>query len=397
MSQPLLPTPAYIDPVLRNMPEQHIVAVSQGLMANKDIISMWFGEGDLVTPEVVRQAAIEGLQEGDVFYGEKRGRMALRQALQEYHQRTYKVALDIERISGMASGISAIQLIFQAILQAGDNVVLVSPLWPNAAAIVELRHAETRYCELERHGHSFVLDKEHLFSLIDDNTKAVFINSPGNPTGWVLGDSDMQEILQLARQKRFWIIADEVYNRVTFDGVPAPSFVTHAEADDPVIIVNSFSKSWAMTGWRLGWLIHPPILSDEIGKLVEFNYSCSPGFVQRGGIAALQKGEDFIAQLCDHCRHGRDITIQALSQLRGVDRIMQPQAGFYAYFHLDYPTAQTDILTFARQIAETAKVGLAPGSSFGPRQEGWLRLCFAQNPKLIAQAFDRLNDYFNSL
>ena len=239
---------------------------------------------------------------------------------------------------------------------------------------------------------------DKLAGMIDDNTRAIFVNSPNNPSGWMIGDEQIKAILELSRLHNFWILADEVYNRIIYsDKLSAPSFLEFSNDDDNLIVVNSFSKSYAMTGWRLGWMVHPEYLGIEIAKLIEFNFSCTPSFVQMAGMTALQDGEDYIKESTENLKIVRDILAEKLPRLKGVDAYSSPVAGFYAYFHVDFAAAQANILQFARNLAENGKVGLAPGSSFGPMQEGWLRLCFAQSPDIIHEALTRLDNYFNRL
>ena len=387
------------DPILKEMTEQHIVLVSQGLLDRPDIIPMWFGEGDKTAPECVRNAAIKALQDGDSFYTEKRGRMNLRQALNDYQKRIYGADVGVDRISFVSSGMSAIQLALQAILSGqesdNDNVVIVGPIWPNATSVCRFRRAEARYCLLQSGDNGLYLDLELLESLVDDKTKAIIVNTPNNPSGWVMADAEMEALLAMSREKGIWVIADEVYNRLSYTGRAAPSFLTHIEAEDLCIVVNSFSKAWAMTGWRAGWLVHPVFMSDDFNKLIEFNYSCVPGFVQAGCLAALEDGESFISDFIEYCRLSRDVCLRRVGGLVGVESYCSIDAGFYLYFRLGFGDAVADSLGFARRLADEGGVGLAPGSSFGEGQEGWMRLCFARGVEDIEEAFDRMEKFFS--
>ncbi len=387
-----------IDPVLQTMHEQHIVQVSQGLLERKDIIPMWFGEGDKITPKYVREAAIKALEEGDGFYTEKRGRLSLRRAINDYQKRVFNSEVGEDRISVLSSGMSAIQLLFQMILSGqeadNDNIIIIAPIWPNAASVATYRRAEIRYCLLEFGDNGLSLDFNLLESMIDNNTRAIFVNSPNNPSGWMLTHNEIQDLLGLSRRHGLWLIADEVYNRLTYDDEVAPSFLPYAGGDDLVIIVNSFSKAWAMTGWRVGWLVHPHFVSEELNKLIEFNYSCVPGFVQQGCLAAIELGDEFISELVSYCDAARGVCLKHIGDLSGVEEFCYPNAGFYLYFRVGFRGACDDILGFARSLADDGGVGLAPGSSFGPHQEGWLRLCYARNTSDVEEAFHRMGKFF---
>ena len=287
---------------------------------------------------------------------------------------------------------NALMLVAQTLIDAGDNLVIAAPVWPNIAAVVRIMGGEARLVALDAHpGGGWRLDLDRLFAACDARTRGVFINSPSNPTGWVATAEEIAAVMAFARERGLWVIADEVYSRIVYGNRAAPSFLDQAEPDDRLIVVNSFSKNWAMTGWRLGWLVLPPALFAAIEKVVEFNTSGAPTFLQHAAITAIRDGEGFIARFVARCRAARDIAIEALQTGRRV-AVARPEGAFYAFLRVD---GVTDSLAFAKEILARARVGLAPGSAFGPMGEGHLRLCFARDPAQIAEAVARLRPLFD--
>jgi aspartate/methionine/tyrosine aminotransferase len=279
-------------------------------------------------------------------------------------------------------------MIAQAIFRPGDNLVVIAPSWPNVVKSAEVAGAEVRFATLDAKPEGgFSLDLEKLFSLVDERTRALFVNSPGNPTGWMIERGQQREILQFCRERRIWLLADEVYARFVYDREVAPSFLQIAEPGDPVIHINSFSKAWAMTGWRLGWLIAPPAFGEVIDQLIEFSTSGSQAFLQQGALAALTpEGEAFARSMVERCRQGGELVFQRLNAMPRVT-LSRPTASFYAFFRIE---GVEDSLSFAKQILAETGVGLAPGSAFGPGGEGHLRLCYASAPELLSKAMDRI-------
>lgn len=384
---------APVRPNVAEIERQQILAVAEIAFDDPDVIPLWYGESDISTPKFICDAAASSLADGETFYSHKRGMPDLIQSLTDYTNRLYGTALEPDRFSLTASGMSGIMLCLQAIIEQGDNAVIVSPLWPNAQSTVRVLGGDVRYVALDAGDTGFSLDLDKIRASTDDRTKIIFVNSPNNPTGWVMPSEQQAELLAFARERGIWIMADEVYARMVYDGGVAPSFLTHARPDDPLIVVNSFSKSWAMTGWRIGWLIHPPSLGDLMGNLIEFNYSCVPPFLQRAAKVAIDDGEGVVTEIVDYCRRARDIVCQRLPAMPRVQGFQPPEASFYAFFKID---GGTDTLAVAQDIVRKAKVGIAPGSAFGPGAEGWFRICFAQNPERISEAMNRLEAYLSS-
>lgn len=390
MSQPKIRS------AVSSIEEQQILSVAKLALGNSEVIPLWYGESDIVTHADIRRPAIEALERGETFYSHKTGTPELREALAGYMSRLYGIALGPERVSVTASGMAGIQMVMQAVLEPGDNAVIVAPLWPNAESTVRVMGAERRFCMLDfSENTGWTLDLDTLEGMVDENTRLVFVNSPNNPTGWVMPAEQQAALLALARDRGFWVVADEVYGRMVYDGTAAPSFLQQAAPGDPLFVVNSFSKSWAMTGWRIGWVTHPASLpgcvtsfTDLFGNLIEFAYSCVPQFLQRGAEVAIRDGEPMIRDMIEHCRRGRDIVAQRLPAISRIEGYRTPDAAFYAFFRVQGTEGRT--LAFAQDLVRRAKIGVAPGTAFGPAGEGWFRICFAQSPDRLSEALDRL-------
>ncbi len=379
--------PAPLRPEIESLETSGIAQVFALGFGREDLIPLWVGEGDLSTPAFIAEAASRALAEGHTFYTHKRGLPDLRRALTDYTNNLYGSAVDIAQVSVTSSGMNAITLVLQTMVRPGDKVAVVTPIWPNILSAVRIAGGVVAPLTLEPLPEGgFRLDLDRLTAALDDGVRALFIASPGNPTGWIMEPDEQQAVLELCRRRRVWLIADEVYARFTYDQPHAPSFLEWARPEDPLIVVNSFSKAWAMTGWRLGWLIHPASLAPTFDRLIEFNTSGAQAFLQHGCIAAVREGEPFVAEMVERCRVGGELVFQRLAALPKV-RLARPRGAFYAFFAVE---GLTDSLGFAKEILERTSVGLAPGAAFGPGGEGHMRLCFASGSARLAEAMDRL-------
>jgi len=378
---------ASLRPTAEHLSESRIAQVALYGRGRAGLIPLWFGEGDVPTPDFISDAAHQAMRDGFVFYSDNRGLPDLRESLARYLGRVHGKPVDMERIVVTSSGMAAIMMALQAIIDPGDEVAIVAPVWPNAFAAVEVMNGKPVEVPLTLGNAGWSLDLERLFAACGPRTRAIFINTPGNPTGWVMPLDDMRRVMDFAKSRGIWVISDEVYSRIVYDRPAAPSFLEFAEPDDPLIVVNSFSKNWCMTGWRMGWTVAPAHLTPVFAKLIQFNYSGTPPFVQKAGVAAVERGEEVITALVDRCRQGRAIVQAALERLPRV-RLAPMNGAFYAFFQVD---GMTDSLEFAKRLVDEANVGLAPGSAFGASGEGWLRLCFASSPALLEEAMARLS------
>jgi aspartate/methionine/tyrosine aminotransferase len=355
-------------------------------LGRSDVLAFWVGEPDEATPEFIRRAGIDSIAAGELFYTHNLGIPELREALAAYSTRLHR-ATRPEQIAVTSAGVNALMLASQLILDPGDRVVEVVPLWPNLQEIPKILGAEVVSVALEFSPMGWRLDLDRLLDALTPGTKALYINSPNNPTGWTISREAQHAILARCREHGIWLFADDAYERQYYAGTHiAPSFLDIAHADDRVISANTFSKSWCMTGWRLGWLVVPQGLVDDLGKLIEYNTSCSPVFVQRAGLAAVRDGEPVIAHMLERLRSARDTLVGALNAIPGVEAAL-PSGTMYAFFRV---AGMTDSLAFCKQLVRDVGLGLAPGSAFGPEGEGCLRWCFAASEARLLDGVERL-------
>ena len=282
----------------------------------------------------------------------------------------------------------------QLLLDPGDNIVIVSPIWPNITSAARLVRGEPRYVALDRKpGGSWSLDLQKVFDAVDERTRAIFVNSPGNPTGWTMSSADQRALLDFARKRGVWIMADEVYARLIYTRPVAPSFLELAGPDDPLIVLNSFSKPWAMTGWRVGWLTHPAHWASSSPSWCRSTRRVCRISCNAGAIAALEKGDGFVAEMVERCRAGGEQVFQRLSADPRIT-IARPEAAFYAFFTVD---GVADTMAFCKSLAKDYKVGLAPGEAFGPGGQGNVRLCFASGAERLSKGLDRIEAAIKAL
>jgi aspartate/methionine/tyrosine aminotransferase len=271
-------------------------------------------------------------------------------------------------------------------------VVTLRPAWPNIAETFRIAGAAIHFEGLESQVGHWSLDMDRLLAAVTPDTRAVVLNSPHNPTGWVMPEADMKTLLDHCRKQGTWIVSDDVYARLYRHGQVAPSFRALAEAEDRVISVNSFSKAWSMTGWRLGWIDAPEDLGAPLSMLTEFNMSCTPGFVQAAGAAMLDRGEDAVATFRTRLTEAYALTSERLRTLPGID-FVEPDGAFYCFFKVE---GMADSLATAKALLHVAQVGLAPGIAFGEEGEGYLRLCYAQPVEVLEKALARLGEGLTS-
>lgn len=371
-----LKPPPYMRQSVMDLEESRIREVANAGMGRSDVLAFWFGESDEVTPDSVRQAAIDSLQKGETFYSHNLGLPELRQAVSDYMSRLHG-PIGVERLAITSGGVNALMLAAQALIDAGDEVVAVTPVWPNLTAQALVMGAQLTCVPLRPVNGQWQLDLPALKSAITDKTRLLIVNSPNNPTGWTLTQAEQAEILAHCRSTGTWVLADEVYERLYFENDTAngcaPSFLDVAHADDRLVVVHSFSKSFLMTGWRLGWLVMPAAMTHHMGKLIEFNTSCASVFTQRAGVVALQNTADITPRVVAHLKACRDTLVPLLQAVPGV-QLAPAKGGMYAFFKLE---GHPDAVTTAKRLVAEAGLGLAPGEAFAPEAAGWLRWCFA--------------------
>jgi aspartate aminotransferase len=389
-----------IRPVIRALEPSGITKVTQLGLGHPDILPLWFGETDLVTPAFISDAAVKALQDGKTFYTNARGILPLREAIRDFHKRTAGADIAVERITVPGAAMLAVVTALQMVCQTGDNVVIVSPIWPNIFQATRVVGAEPRLVRLDEDWSNgrWHLDLDKLFDACDGATRAMFLASPGNPTGWMLMADEQKIILDFCRARGIAILADEVYGTLVFDGAAhAPSFLTIADDEDAVFAINSFSKPWAMTGWRIGWLVHPKRVEPAAAALAQCNNTGATHFAQYGALAALSpEGDAFRGKLLDYCRKGRDVVEAWIGRQNRV-RWLKPDGAFYGFLHVD---GLKDSLSFCQGMVRNDKVGVSPGWAFSlgdGRDDSYLRICFAQDAGRLAEALERLEGAIRTL
>jgi aspartate/methionine/tyrosine aminotransferase len=374
---------------IQNLEESKIREVANAGIGRADVLAFWFGESDEVTPDFIRQAAIESLQAGETFYAHNLGLSELREAVSLYTSGLHgRVAAD--RIAITSGGVNALMLAVQALVDARDEVVAVTPVWPNLTAQPLIMGAKLKRVSLKPAAGAWTLDLQALLDAVTPATRLLIVNAPNNPTGWTLTRGEQQAILDHCRKTGTWILADEVYERLYFESSPnrcAPSFLDIASPDDRLVVAHSFSKSFLMTGWRLGWLVMPARMTSQISKLAEFNTSCASVFTQRAGLAAIQRTDEVTPRVVAHLKTCRNTLVPLLQALPQV-QLAPAKGGMYAFFKLD---GFGDSLLLAKRLVAEAGLGLAPGNAFAPEAQGWLRWCFASKDEgRLGQGVERL-------
>lgn len=373
-------------PVLHALTANPGAEMMQYARKKQNIITLGQGEGDAPTPDFIIEATVNAMRDGKTFYGPVLGQETLRQALSAYYERIYKLDVSPERVYVTSSGSTAMHISLAALVDKGDEVVAITPIWKNLLGAVELTQASMKQVSLDYKNDRWELDLEKLFSAVTERTKVFLIVTPSNPTGWTARKEEMQAILDFARERGIWILSDEVYGRLVYDGVRAPSFLDIARDDDLLLVVNSFSKTWAMTGWRLGWIVGPRAAESKIRDVALYNKLCPPTFTQYGAIAALEQGEEFLAKQLDLWRSNRDIVVNRFKKMGNIS-MSYPESTFYALFKVD---GEPDCLGLTKRLIDEAGVLLSPGSAFGEASKGYLRLCFAVSEKRLNEALDRI-------
>ena len=382
-------------PAIEALPSSRIREIADAGMGRADLIPLWFGEPDTPTPKFICAAAAEALAAGDTFYQPNAGIAELRAALAAYMNGLYGTRLQPDNVIVSASAMNALMLVMQALVDPGDVVVTTTPAWPNLPALPQILSGRVRSVPLTPGSAGWRLDLDRLFDACDGRTRVIFLNSPNNPTGWMMAGEEQKEVLAFARERGIWIVSDEVYARLVYDRGHAPSFLEQAEPDDRVIVVNSFSKTWSMTGWRLGWITAPAALGPTFEMLTEYNIAGPPGFVQRAGVVAVRDGEPFVAEIVARYRAARDLVLERVAAIPRL-ALPRPDAAFYAFMRVE---GMSDSVAFAKDLLRETGVGLAPGAAFGNADypfDDHLRLCFAATLPTLERAFDRLERFMSS-
>lgn len=378
-------------PAVRALSNSLIREVANAAMGKSNVLPFWFGEADTATPDFVRKAAAESLLSGETFYSQNLGRPYLRETIAAYQSDLLGRAIPVEQVLAVGSGMSGLQIAMQLVLSPGDRVVAVTPLWPNISEAPLILGAHVERVSLSINDGRWSLDLDKFIDALTPDTRMVIINSPNNPTGWTIDDESVQAILKHCRKHGIWILADEVYQRLVYDPAVryAPSFLRHYQTGDRIISVNSLSKAWSMTGWRIGWMVIPETLSQDATKLVEYNFSCVFEPTQRAAAVAIKEGESEVQRLRANLTKTRALLVDGL---RGMGGVSVPEAGgaMYAFLRID---GYGKSLELAQRLVREVGLGLAPGAAFGPEGEGWLRWCHAVSEDKISEGLNRLSDF----
>ena len=382
-----------LNPHARFAPDSGIVEIITYARGRDNLIPLWAGEGDAPTPQFICDAAIESLRAGHTFYTYQRGIPELRQAISNYYARNFDRQVPTDHCYVVGSGMQAIKLSIEATLKAGDEAIFLTPAWPNFDGALGVSGGKPVPVKLAFANGRWALDIDALAAAVTPKTKVLFINTPSNPTGWTATHDDLKAILALARKHGLWIIADEIYAMYHFPGGRAPSFLDIREEGDRILFVNSFSKNWLMTGWRVGWIVAPPELGQIIENLVQYSTSGVAEFMQRGGVVALEQGDDLVRANVEKARTSRDILCDALIATNRVET-RKPDGAIYAFLKID---GVTDSRVTTLDIVDKTGVCMAPGTAFGPGGEQFIRACFLRDPAQVQAAAERLVEYVKRL
>jgi aspartate/methionine/tyrosine aminotransferase len=382
-----------LSPQARNVPESEIVAVFNYARGKEGLIPLWVGEGDRPTPGFISRATKKSLDEGETFYTWQRGIPPLREALADYYRRHYGGRHEPENFFVCGSGMQAIVMAVTSTCGPGAEVICPAPYWPNIAAAVEIASARPVPVLLEFGDAGWQLDVGRIEAAIGPKTRAIFVNTPSNPTGWVASRDTLADILEIARRHGLWIISDEIYSRFYYPGHRAPSFLDVIEEHDRILFVNSFSKNWSMTGWRVGWVRAHPELGQVMENLIQYSTSGVPAFLQRGAVAALEQGDAYVEEQKAQAQTARDMMCDRLLATNRV-RLVRPEGSFYVFFAID---SVRDSLGESYRIIDAANIALAPGAGFGPGGEEFFRACFLRKLDDIEAASGRLAEYISKL
>lgn len=371
----------------REAPDSGIVEIMKYGRARGGVMGLWAGEGDTPTPAFIVEAANRAMAAGETFYTWQRGLPDLREALARYHTRLYGRAFTADEFFVTGSGMQAIQITLAMTATAGCEVIIPTPAWPNAAGATGLIGAHPVEVPMQFGNAGWTLDLDRIAAAITDRTRVIVLVTPSNPTGWTATHAELRAVLELARRHGLWIVADETYARFWYGaGERAPSFLDVMAPADRILFVNTFSKNWCMTGWRMGWIMAHPSLGQVVENMIQYSTSGVAQFMQRAGVVALDRGEDFVSAQVARARASRDIACDILGRT-GRCRFTPPQGAFYLFFSVD---GVTDSEKLARRLVDEAQVGLAPGTAFGAGGAHFLRLCFAREPEQIRDACERI-------
>jgi aspartate/methionine/tyrosine aminotransferase len=379
------------------VPRSRIRELAEIAMGMDGVLRLYFGESNLPTPEYIKRAAVRAMEDGFTFYTENAGLPSTRRAIAASYANLHGVELDpASEIVVTASGVQALNLAIRSVLDPGDHGIALTPAWPNGPA--NMMMASATVCQIPHPlcGERYRVDFDALERAVTPRTRLLLYTSPSNPLGWVATEAEQQGLLDFARRHSLWLLADEVYDRLYYAGAnlgdPVPSILRKATRDDAVMVVHSFSKSYCMTGWRVGWLIARRDLIAKTTQLNEFVVSHAPTFAQKAGETALAEGEEELLRMLERLKENRDLCMDALRGIAGVT-VPKPDGAFYLFPKVD---GLTDSFDFCRRLLEETRVGLAPGVAFGEGGEGSFRICYAAERSILEPAMERLTKFLRA-
>ena len=351
----------------------------------KDIVHLEVGEPDFDTPENVIQAGVDALQSGWTHYGPANGDAQLRDAIVSYINGTRNLDYSADQVVVTPGGKPVMFFLILALLQAGDEAIYPDPGFPIYGSMINFTGARPVPLAL-REENGFEVDVDELESLITDKTRLLIINSPANPTGGVLGKDKLERIAQLAVEHDLIVMSDEIYAELIYDGEHT-SIATFPGMAERTVILDGFSKTYAMTGWRLGYGLFPKELAPAIAKLAVNSVSCTSVAVQRAGIEALTGPQDRVAEFREAFRGRRDLIVNGLNAIDGISCVM-PKGAFYAFPNI----TQTGLSSrdFADRLLDEYGVAGIAGTSFGAAGEGYVRLSTANSEANLNKALERV-------
>jgi aspartate/methionine/tyrosine aminotransferase len=379
---------------VESVPHSRIRELAEIAMSMDGVLRLYFGESNLPTPEYIKRAVVQALADGYTFYTENAGLPSLRRVIAEQYRRQQGVDLDpMSEIVVTASGVQALNLAIRCLLDPGDEALVLSPVWPNGSSIVAMANAVVRQIPHPLCGDRYQVDFEAIEAAVTPRTRLLLYTSPSNPLGWVATDEDQQRLLDFARRHGLWLLADEVYDRLYYAGprlgCPVTSILRKATREDAVAVVQSFSKSYCMTGWRLGWLVARRDLTAKATQLNEFIVSHAPSFAQKAGETALAEGEAELVRMIERLKENRDLCLEALNLMPGVT-VPTPEGAFYVFPRIE---GLADSFAFCKRLLEETRVGLTPGVAFGAGGEGSVRICYAAERSILEPAMERLGKF----
>jgi aspartate aminotransferase len=382
---------------VESVPASRIRELAEIAMSMKDVLRLYFGESNLPTPDYIKQAAVRAMRDGFTFYTENAGLPSLRRSIAENYRRLHAVELDpASEIVVTASGVQALNMGIRCALDPGDEALVLTPAWPNGSCSVMMANAAVKQIPHPLCAGRYRVDFDALEAAVTPRTRLLVYTSPSNPLGWVASGEEQQGLLDFAREHDLWLLADEVYDRLYYAGPrlgdAVPSILRRATRDDAVIVVQSFSKAYCMTGWRLGWLVARRDLAAKATQLNEFVISHAPSFTQKAGETALAEGEPELRRMLARLKESRDLCLGALAGIRGLT-VPEPGGAFYLFPRID---GLRDSFAFCKRLLEETRVGLAPGVAFGEGGEGSVRICYAAERAILEPAMERLTAFLRA-